>query len=95
MQRSDQKVFCERNHRELRRIIPKGTPLIKFEKRDMALIASHLNSSYLRPELNFVAPLSKARKAGLGDLIDGLEYELLDPDDVVMKPFLIKEILAR
>lgn len=92
--RSDQKAFCERNHRELRRIIPKGTSLLKFEKGDMRLIASHLNS-YLRPQLNFVAPLSLAAKAGLGDLVDGLGYEILDPDAVVLKPALIKEILAR
>ena len=93
-QNSNQKPNCERNHRELRRIIPKGTSLLKFEKGDMALIASHLNS-YLRPNLNFVAPLKLAEKDGLGDLIDGFGYELLHPDEVVMKPSLIKHILAR
>lgn len=92
--RSDQKAFCERNHRELRRIVPKGTSLLKFEKGDMAMIASHLNS-YLRPQLNFVAPLGLAVKGGLAVLVEGLGYELLDPDEVVMKPTLIKEILAR
>lgn len=93
-QRSDQKADCERTHRELRRIIPKGTSLLKFEKGDMPLIASHLNS-YLKPSLNFVAPLRLAEKEGLGDLIDGFGLELLDPDEVVMKPSLIKHILAR
>lgn len=93
-QRSDQKAGCERNHRELRRIIPKGTSLLKFERGDMPLIASHLNS-YPRPNLNFLAPLRLAEKNGLGDLIFGLGYELLNPDDVVMKPSLIKHILAR
>lgn len=93
-QRSDQKAFCERNHAELRRIIPKGTSLVKFEKGDLAAIGSHLNS-YLRPALNFRAPLAAAAKAGLGNIIDGMGYELLDPDDVVMKRSLIKEILAR
>lgn len=93
-QRSDQKGFCERNHAELRRIIPKGTSLRKFEKTDMAVLGSHLNS-YLRPRLNYTSPISNARKAGLGELVDGLSYALLELDEVVMRPYLIKDILAR
>lgn len=93
-QHPDQKPECERQHAELRRILPKGTSLAKFTKKDMALIASHMNS-YRKPELNYDTPIARVLKVIPKKLLDAFSVGLIPPDDVIMKPDLIKDILDR
>ena len=48
--RSDQKGVCEANHKLIRNIIPKGTPIDDFTQTDANLITNHINS-YARMSL--------------------------------------------
>lgn len=87
--KSGQKGACEKNHVELRKILPKGTSFQDLTPRDVAIISSHVNS-YTRPALGGVAPLTLASQVLPSDLIDGLGIEPIPPDDVMLKPKLIK-----
>lgn len=60
----------------------------------MALIALYLNS-YPRQELNYDTPLSRAMRALPKELIIGLGLSPIPPDEVVMKPKLIKHVIER
>lgn len=80
---SQQKGGCERNHVELRKILPKGRG-ISFDRlggRDCAVLMSHLNSEP-RPSLGGMCPIDMLL-AALGD--DG--RELLDALGVGKVPY--------
>lgn len=65
--RSDQKGACERNHVEIRKLLPKGAGL-RFDRlspADLALAMSHVNSEP-RGALGFSTP-ARAFRAMLGD----------------------------
>lgn len=65
--RSDQKGACERNHVEIRKLLPKGTGL-RFDRlapADLALAMSHANSEP-RGALGFSTP-ARAFRAMLGE----------------------------
>lgn len=84
---SQQKAGCERNHVELRKILPKGRGISfdALEPRDCAVLMSHLNSQP-RPSLMGLSPLSMLKAAepeaaealmdALG--IEEVPYERLD-----------------
>lgn len=74
--------------------MPKGQSLVKFEKSDMPLISSHMNS-YRKPELNYDTPIQRALKVLPAELLEAFGVEQLPPDDVVMDPKLIRHILDR
>ena len=73
------KTGCERNHVELRKILPKGCG-IRFDQldcRDMAVLMSHLNSEP-RASLLGATPLSLLKatlKEDAGTLMDALGIE--------------------
>lgn len=85
--RPGQKGACEKNHVELRKVIPKGTDLDRLEQQDVAMACSHVNS-YVRAGRR-VAPITLARAALPANLLDSLGIEVVLPDDVIMKPGLI------
>ncbi|MEG0322364.1 MAG: helix-turn-helix domain-containing protein [Raoultibacter sp.] len=63
VRQSQQKAGCERNHVELRKILPKGRK-IAFDElvtRDMAVVMSHLNSE-ARPSLMGLSPIEMLRR---------------------------------
>jgi hypothetical protein len=65
--RSDQKGACERNHVEIRKLLPKGAG-IRFDRlvpADLALAMSHVNSEP-RGALGFATP-ARAFRAMLGE----------------------------
>ena len=65
--RSDQKGACERNHVEIRKLLPKGAGL-RFDRlapADLALAMSHVNSEP-RGALGFATP-ARAFRAMLGE----------------------------
>ncbi|MCF6413446.1 IS30 family transposase [Collinsella tanakaei] len=96
--RSDQKGSCERNHVEIRKLLPKGRG-ISFDRlapADCALLMSHVNSEP-RGSLAFMCP-SAMLLAAYGDdaraLLDGLGVEVLDPSELDLTPGCIERARA-
>lgn len=86
---SHQKASCEKNHVELRKILPKKTSFEELTPYKMALISSHVNS-YPRKSLGGKSPYSLAVKALPKELFDELGIAYVAPQDVTLKPTLIK-----
>ena len=83
---SQQKGRCERNHVELRKILPKGrgVPFDKLAAKDMSAIMSHVNSQP-RASLMGLSPLA-ITKAAMGEdacaLLDALGIEEVAYEDL-------------
>ena len=91
--RSDQKGACERNHVEIRKLLPKGRGL-RFDRlvpADLALAMSHVNSGP-RGALGFATP-ARAFRAMLGDdaaaLLEAYGIEDVPLDGLDLTPGLI------
>ncbi len=87
--RSDQKGGCERNHREMRRIIPKGTSLEPFMQSDISLMMDHINS-YVRESLYGKCPYDIAKSVYPEDFFLLLGLEQIPAEQVIMKPELLR-----
>lgn len=86
---SHQKASCEKNHVELRKILPKKTSFESLTPYKMALVSSHVNS-YPRKSLGGESPYSLAAKALPKELFDGLGISYVAPEDVTLKPALVE-----
>ncbi|MCF0232109.1 MAG: helix-turn-helix domain-containing protein, partial [Enterococcus sp.] len=84
-QRPDQKGSCEKNHVELRKVCPKGTPFGPLTPFELAEITSHVNST-VRYKCGDVSPMSLALRVFPREVIDGLGLRLVPPADVVSRP---------
>lgn len=82
-----QKGAAEKNHVELRKILPKGTDFDMLAFADVSLACSHVNS-YVRPGQG-AAPIQLASLALPKNLLERLGIERVPPDDVIMKPSLL------
>lgn len=87
---SNQKGRCERNHVELRKLLPKGRGIDfdALEPRDCAVLASHLNSEP-RPSLMGMTPFRMMRAAdpGAAEAVMGaLGLEEVPPERLDMTP---------
>jgi IS30 family transposase len=91
--RPDQKGACEKNHVELRKAIPKGTPVDWLGPCELAEVFSHVNSG-LRGSLCGKAPLEMAYAVLPRGLMDGLGYRLVPPEEVVLSPSLLDALRA-
>ena len=96
--RSDQKGACERNHVEIRKLLPKGAG-IRFDRlapADLALAMSHVNSEP-RGALGFATP-ARAFRAMLGEgaaaLLDAYGVEDVALGDLDLTPGLIERARA-
>lgn len=96
--RSDQKGACERNHVEIRKLLPKGAGL-RFDRlspADLALAMSHVNSEP-RGALGFSTP-ARAFRAMLGDdaaaLLDAYGVEDVPLAELDLTPGLIERARA-
>jgi len=87
--RADQKGACEKNHVEIRRIVPKKTSFEKLTAADMADIASHVNS-YTRKSLGGKAPIDLATCVLPEGFLDELGIRRITPDEVNLTPDLLK-----
>ena len=88
-QQSQQKGGAEKNHVELRKILPKGrTNFDALTGRDMALCMSHVNS-YCRDSLDWWSPIAMAMLVLPPSLTEGLGIEKIDPADVNLTPYLV------
>lgn len=85
---SGQKGKCEKNHSELRRIIPKGTSFAKLTPAKLSIVCSHVNS-YGRPQFGGASPYQLASQVLPASLLDGLSIGYVEPADVTLKPSLI------
>ena len=96
--RSDQKGACERNHVEIRKLLPKGCGL-RFDRlapADLALAMSHVNSEP-RGALGFATP-ARAFRAMLGEdaaaLLDAYGVEDVPIGELDLTPGLIERARA-
>ena len=92
-QRPDQKGSCEKNHVELRTIVPKGTSIdaLKLDPYLVAGICSHANSS-LRLSIGDASPAALAKVSLPPSLLEGLGIDVVAPDDVDLTPGLIDKL---
>ncbi|WP_417575424.1 IS30 family transposase [Paratractidigestivibacter sp.] len=96
--RADQKGGCEKNHEEIRKLLPKGQG-IRFDRltrADAALVMSQVNSEP-RGKLGFRAP-AEMLLAVLGDdgraLLDAFGVELLERDGLDLTPRCVERARA-
>lgn len=96
--RADQKGGCEKNHVELRKLLPKGKGL-RFDlltRKDCALVMSQVNSEP-RGRLAWMTP-AHAFAAALGDdacaLMDAFGVEELEPDELDLTPGCVERSRA-
>ena len=83
--RPDQKGACEKNHVELRKIVPKGISLQNMDSVTLALICSHVNSS-IRKGCGNAAPFQLAALCTPPGLLDKLGLQLIPPNEVIAAP---------
>ena len=85
-----QKGAIENNHEQIRRIIPKGKSFNNLTQDDIDLIMGHVNS-YGRKKLNTQSPHQVFSLLYGVDTLNKLGAILIQPNDIVLKPELIKK----
>lgn len=92
---SNQRARCERDHSELRRILPKGrTDVDALTPWDVAVASSHVNS-YPRPGRGGRCPLELASGTVPPGLLGALGIERVPPDEVTLRPTLLPHAVER
>jgi len=84
-----QKPEVENNHELIRRVIPKGKSMDTFNQQDINLLMSHVNS-YVRKKLNDQSPFDAFSSRYGFELINSLGISLINPNDIILKPSLLK-----
>lgn len=87
---SEQKGTCEKNHEEIRKIIPKGVSMDNYSQDDINFMMSHINS-YLRKKLNDISPYDAFSLVYGNDILPKLGITRVSPDDVILKPSLLNK----
>ena len=87
-----QKGSLENAHALIRRVRPKGASLDDLTQDDCNLLMNHINS-YHRDDLDGKTPFAVAfSKSNISKAFaDKLELKLINPDDVLLKPQLLKK----
>lgn len=88
--RSDEKASCENNHRLIRDVIPKSTSLIPYTQYDISLMMNHINS-YCRRKSFGKCAYDLAMEVFPQEYFDLLGLYKIDPNEVMLKPQLLKE----
>lgn len=84
-----QKPEVENNHELIRRVIPKGKSMDTFNQQDITLLMSHVNS-YVRKKLNDQSPFDAFSSRYGFKLINSLGIARINPNDIILKPSLLK-----
>lgn len=84
-----EKPEVENNHELIRRVIPKGKSMDTFTQEDINLLMSHVNS-YTRKKLNDQSPFDSFSSRYGFKLIESLDIKRIEPNDVILKPSLLK-----
>lgn len=93
--KSNQKSEAERNHEQLRRILPKGrSDFDLLSISDVATCTNHVNS-YLSAGRNNKCPFELAEHLLPTSMLDELGLRRVAPDDVVLKPYLMKHAVTQ
>lgn len=88
-QASWQKPHVEKNHALIRRILPKGTTFKFLTTEDMHVITCHINS-VARELFDNCTPFDLMNSEVHKNLLDSLALEPVPPDEVCLKPALLK-----
>ncbi|MDO9592442.1 MAG: IS30 family transposase [Erysipelotrichaceae bacterium] len=86
---SYQKPHVEKNHEFIRYVIPKGKTFDHLAQDKITLMINHINS-FSRSSLNSHTPFKLAQLLLNESLIESLSLELIPPDEVHLKPALLK-----
>ena len=84
-----QKAEIENNHELIRRVIPKGKSMDNLTQEHIDRLMSHVNS-YTRKKLNDQSPYDAFSSRYGFKLIDSLGISKINPNDVILKPSLLK-----
>ena len=86
--RPDQKGACEKNHVELRKIVPRGTSLKNMCSLRLSYICSHVNSS-IRKGCGNATPFEMADLCAPDGLLEKLGLQLIPPYEVIAAPNIL------
>lgn len=86
--RPDQRGAGEKNHVELRKILPKGTSLENLDAWTLAEICSHVNST-VRKGCGNTSPMKLAQMVFPQSILDNLGLTLIPPKDVISAPGIL------
>lgn len=84
-----QKGAAENNHEFIRRILPKGTSFDNLTQQKINVMMNHINS-YHRLNLGNHSPYEMFRLFYGQDIIDALGASLISPNDITLRPELLK-----
>ena len=87
-QASFQKGGCENNHEMIRRIIPKGVDIAKYDQDKILLMMSHINS-YRRPILGDKSPYELFEFTYGQIVLEVFGLKFIADDDIVLIPSLL------
>jgi IS30 family transposase len=85
---SYQKGTIEKNHEFIRYIIPKGKSMDQYTQDDINCMINHINS-VARDSLNGSSPFDLATLLIDNMVLEALNLEKIDPDNILLKPYLI------
>ena len=84
-----QKPHVEKNHEFIRYVLKKGKSLNPYTQQDMTLLANHINS-VKRAGLDGRSPYELVENPEMALLLSLLELRQVPPDEVFLKPELLK-----
>ena len=92
--KSNQKGKIEKNHVEIRKILPKGTSFDNLTQADINKMMSHINS-YKRKKLGNISPyqafVNEYGKQTTDSIMNLLNYKLIKDEDIILKPKLLSK----
>jgi IS30 family transposase len=86
---SFQKGSAEKNHEEIRKVLPKGTSFDNLKQEDISFMMDNINS-YSRPSLNDKTPYEVFRFIFGEAAIKKLGSKLIPANDICLTPSLLK-----
>jgi IS30 family transposase len=86
---SFQKGAAEKNHEEIRKVLPQGTSFHNLTQKDINLMMDHINS-YSRPNLNDKTPYDTFKFLFGEEAIKKLGSNLIHANEICLKPSLLK-----
>jgi IS30 family transposase len=87
---SFQKGSAEKNHEEIRKVLPKGTSFDHLTQKDINLLMNHVNS-YSRASLNDKTPYNSFKFTFGKSALKKLGSSLVLANEICLKPSLLKK----
>src|SRR5690606_1336080 len=86
---SFQKGAAEKNHEEIRKVLPQGTSFDNLKKKDINIMMDNINS-YSRTILNDKTPYDTFKFLFGEEVIKKLGSKLIPSNEICLKPSLLK-----